>query len=181
MVQGHSHGQRVLASEVLQEGPVLELLRRPPPGDRGQPDGGSLARSGSQRAAAAMGPLAWSWGRRDRGRATMTVAARASARPGALLYLLSFLPTYVQWELQEICRRGIPVEVILSAPWPRSVLWDEITELHGRPPEGLRVRALTFHAWLSAPMRSLASEARPLLARVLARHPESRGQLARSR
>src|SRR5262245_55276477 len=137
LVPGRGPGQRLPAPQVLQERPVLELLRRPAAGDRGQPDGRTRARSGGQRAAAAMGPG-------DRGRATMTVAARAPAGQGALLYLLSFLPTYVQWELEEIRRRGIAVEVILPEPWPRSVLWDQITGFHELPSEGLRVRTLTF-------------------------------------
>ena len=74
---------------------------------------------------------------------------------GAVLYLLPYLPTYVAWELEELARRGVEVCVVLSAPWPRAVLWDRIT---GFAPgaAGTAIRRADFHAWLTDPARSLA-------------------------
>jgi glycosyltransferase involved in cell wall biosynthesis len=99
---------------------------------------------------------------------------------GTVLYLLSFLPTYVQWELEEISRRHIAVQAILGAPWPRSAMWDRVTGLDGAPPAAVRVRSLDFHRWLSTPMRSLASQARTVLAAPAARRAPFRRHLARS-
>ena len=64
------------------------------------------------------------------------------------LYVLSFLPTYVDAEVRELMRRGVAGSVALPAPWPRSLLWDRMTGF-GREQRRPDVHCADFHQWLS--------------------------------
>jgi colanic acid/amylovoran biosynthesis glycosyltransferase len=48
---------------------------------------------------------------------------------GYTLYLLSFIPTYVYWEINELLRRGINVRILLLGNSSRSSMWKKITGL----------------------------------------------------
>ena len=98
--------------------------------------------------------------------------------PSAVLYVLSFIPTYVAWELQELVRRGVPVCVVLPAPWPRASMWDRITEFDRGAPGGLDVRTADFQLWLTQPARALARRATALLTRLARRQPRAAVRLA---
>ena len=92
--------------------------------------------------------------------------AAAPRRRASVLYVLSFVPTYVQWEMRELMRRGVPVSVVLPAAWPRAAMWDHITGFDRHAPDGPAVRVADFHGWLAQPARALARPAALLLARV---------------
>jgi glycosyltransferase involved in cell wall biosynthesis len=86
-------------------------------------------------------------------------------RGGGVLYVLSFVPTYVQWEVGELVRRGIPVCTVLPPAWPRASMWQQITGFAPGASDGPVVRAADFHAWLARPIDSLARPAGVLLRR----------------
>ena len=92
-----------------------------------------------------------------------------------MLYVLSFVPTYVQWEVGELVRRGIPVCMVLPAAWPRAAMWEQITGFAPGARGGPAVRAADFHSWLARPMNTLA---RPAVA-LLTRSRQRRGGVAR--
>ncbi len=93
----------------------------------------------------------------------------------AVLYVLSFVPTYVEWELRELVRRGVPVRVVLPPPWPRASMWDGITGFDRGAAGGLDVRTADFHVWLTEPAGALARRAAALLTRLARRQ---RGRVA---
>ena len=47
-----------------------------------------------------------------------------------ILYLLSFIPTYVHWEINELLSRGINVQILILGNSPRSTMWEMITGLN---------------------------------------------------
>jgi colanic acid/amylovoran biosynthesis glycosyltransferase len=51
---------------------------------------------------------------------------------GYILYLLSFISTYVHGEINELLRRGINVQILLLGNSPRSLMWKKITKLNNR-------------------------------------------------
>ena len=87
------------------------------------------------------------------------------------LYVLSFLPTYVDAEVRELMRRGIAVGIALPAPWPRSLLWDRITGFGRRAAPALDVHCTDFHQWLVAPRQALLRAAGRHLVPLLIRRP----------
>lgn len=98
-------------------------------------------------------------------------AALAPGRHGGVLYVLSFLPTYVQWEVSELMRRGLPVCTVLPAAWPRAAMWEQITGVAPGASGGPVVRTADFHPWLSRPIDRLARPAVALLAGARRRLP----------
>jgi glycosyltransferase involved in cell wall biosynthesis len=94
------------------------------------------------------------------------VGAAPRPRAGSVLYVLTFLPTYVQSEIGELHRRGVPVAIVLPAPWPRAVMWDHITGFAPSAPDGPAVYRLDFRQWLVKPIRALTRPAALLLAGV---------------
>lgn len=104
--------------------------------------------------------------------------AAESRRPAAVLYVLSFVPTYVEWELRELVRRGVSVRVVLPAPWPRASMWDHITGFERGAPNGPVIRPADFHDWLAQPARALVRPAAALLTRLRRRRPRAAAGLA---
>lgn len=49
---------------------------------------------------------------------------------GNVLYLLSFLPTYVYGEVNELLKRGVKVKVLMLGNSPRSLMWEKISGLN---------------------------------------------------
>jgi len=47
-----------------------------------------------------------------------------------ILYLRSFVPTYIYWEINELLRRGLNVRLLNLGNSQRSVLWEKITGLN---------------------------------------------------
>jgi len=47
-----------------------------------------------------------------------------------VLYLLSFIPTYVYWEINELLKRGINVKILMLGNSPRSSMWQRISGLN---------------------------------------------------
>ena len=95
-----------------------------------------------------------------------------------MLYVLSFMPTYVQWEACELRRRGVPVSIVLPAPWPRAAMWDHITGFDRHASGGPEVHTADFRHWLTKPIRALAHPAALLLARVWRRRGRAALRLA---
>ena len=95
-----------------------------------------------------------------------------------MLYLLTFVPSYVEWELRELSRRGVPLCVMLPAPWPRAAMWDHITGLDRGAAGALDIRTADFHAWLTRSARSLARPGATMLARLSRRRPRMTARLA---
>lgn len=93
---------------------------------------------------------------------------RAAASPAtrSVLYVLTFLPTYIQSEIGELQRRGVRVSVVLPAPWPRAAMWNQITGLDRNVPGGPELRIADFRSWLTERPRVLVRPAARLLARV---------------
>ena len=48
----------------------------------------------------------------------------------SILYLRSFVPTYINWEINELLRRGLNVRLINLGNSQRSVMWGKITGLN---------------------------------------------------
>jgi glycosyltransferase involved in cell wall biosynthesis len=45
-----------------------------------------------------------------------------------ILYLLSFIPTYVYWEINELLRRGIDVKILILGNSSRLMMWEKISK-----------------------------------------------------
>ncbi len=93
------------------------------------------------------------------------LSAAAPRRAGSVLYLLSFLPTYIQSEVGELHRRGMPVSIVLPAPWPRAAMWNHITGLDRDGSGGPELRIADFRYWLTNWPHVLVRPAARLLAR----------------
>jgi hypothetical protein len=96
-------------------------------------------------------------------------APAGSSGQAFVLYLLSFVPTYVRWELGELARRGVPVRVVVPGTWPRAAMWDRIGGLPAGVNGRLGLRVADFHSWLSRGSWSVAPAAASVLARATAR------------
>jgi glycosyltransferase involved in cell wall biosynthesis len=90
----------------------------------------------------------------------------APPHPGAVLYVLSYLPTYIHAEVSELQRRGVQVSIVLPATWPRAALWDHITGRDRNGADGPHLRTSDFRYWLTKPPQVLRRPAARLLARV---------------
>lgn len=95
--------------------------------------------------------------------------------PQTVLYVLSFVPTYVSQELRALAQRGVRVRVVLPAAYPRAAMWDHINGGGLRDPD---VRTIDFHWWLAAPARAIARPGAALLARLVGRFPHRALQVA---
>jgi glycosyltransferase involved in cell wall biosynthesis len=95
-----------------------------------------------------------------------------------VVYVLSFVPTYVDWELRELARRGVALCVVLPASFPRASMWDHITGSDRSAEGGPGVRTADFHAWLEGPARTLARPGSRVLARWARRAPRTTSHLA---
>jgi glycosyltransferase involved in cell wall biosynthesis len=90
----------------------------------------------------------------------------APPHPGAVLYVLTYLPTYIQAEVSELQRRGVQVSIVLPATWPRAAMWDHITGRDRNGADGPHLRTSDFRYWLTEPPQVLRRPAARLLARV---------------
>ena len=95
-----------------------------------------------------------------------------------MLYVLAFMPTYVQWEVDELSRRGVPVSIVLPEPWPRAVMWEHITGFQRNGPHGPQVHTADYRRWLRIPLRALARPAASLLVTAWRRRGAAALQLA---
>lgn len=98
-------------------------------------------------------------------------ALRSETDVGPVLYLLSFLPTYVHWEVSELVRRGIKVHLVLSAEYARGTMWDGITGFRRAAAGDLQVTTLDYYLWLALPDRQLFRRGVPVLLPLLLREP----------
>jgi glycosyltransferase involved in cell wall biosynthesis len=102
--------------------------------------------------------------------------AVAGWRRASVLYVLSFVPTYVEWELAELVRRGVRIRVVLPGAWSRAAMWDRIRD--GADGGGAVVHTADFHQWLAQPAHGLVRRAARLMARRLRHHPRRTVRLA---
>jgi len=70
---------------------------------------------------------------------------RASA---SVLYVLTFLPTYIHREIQELIRRGMAVDVVLPQPIDPPSIWDSITQCDS-PEHRIREHRIMPYQWLA--------------------------------
>jgi len=49
---------------------------------------------------------------------------------GYILYVLSFLPTYVWGEINELLKRGVKIKILMLGNSPRSLMWEKISGLN---------------------------------------------------
>lgn len=97
----------------------------------------------------------------------------------SVLYVLSFLPTYILSELRELQRRGVRLTVIVPAPWPRAAMWDHITGLDRDAADGPELCTADFRSWLTRPPKTQPRRVAQLLARVWLRRGAPALRLAR--
>jgi glycosyltransferase involved in cell wall biosynthesis len=109
--------------------------------------------------------------RSARGSAEAAAELPSCGARGVTVYVLSFLPTYIDTEIRELTRRGVAVTVVLPAPWSRSALWDQMTGFRHGADQAMDVRSADFRHWLVAPWQVLLRDAGLRLTLLLLRHP----------
>ncbi len=78
----------------------------------------------------------------------------------SVLYVLTFLPTYIHREIDELIRRGVAVDVVLPQPTDPPSIWDAITRFDG-PENRIRAHRIMPYQWLGQCREELLTRVPP--------------------